>query len=152
VGEDRPSGHRAIRPSGKRHQAVGPSGEITPLGDGWYLIRDGEKTWRVAAVSDASGTWLFFDGQVAYVGREAAGTRGRAKGRSDAGVMAPMPATVIAINTAAGRSVTEGATVIVLEAMKMELPIKAPRSGVVKAVHCAKGDLVQPGVSLLEIE
>ena len=36
--------------------------------------------------------------------------------------------------------------------MKMELPIKSPRSGIVKAVHCAKGDLVQPGVNLLEIE
>jgi biotin carboxyl carrier protein len=34
----------------------------------------------------------------------------------------------------------------------MELPIKAPRAGVVKAVHCAQGDLVQPGVNLLEIE
>ena len=66
--------------------------------------------------------------------------------------MAPMPATVVAINTAPGQAVNEGDTLIVLEAMKMELPIKAPRSGVVKAVHCAKGELVQPGVNLLEIE
>ena len=66
--------------------------------------------------------------------------------------MAPMPATVVAINTAPGQTVNEGDTVIVLEAMKMELPIKAPRSGVVKAVHCAKGELVQPGVNLLEFE
>jgi biotin carboxyl carrier protein len=36
--------------------------------------------------------------------------------------------------------------------MKMELPIRAPRSGRVTALHCAKGDLVQPGVNLLEIE
>ena len=49
-------------------------------------------------------------------------------------------------------AVSEGDTLIVLEAMKMELPIKAPRGGVVKAVHCAKGDLVQPGVNLLELE
>jgi biotin carboxyl carrier protein len=63
-----------------------------------------------------------------------------------------MPATVVSINTAPGRAVNEGDTVIVLEAMKMELPIKAPRSGVVKAVHCAKGELVQPGVNLLELE
>ena len=65
--------------------------------------------------------------------------------------MAPMPATVVSINATAGQTVKEGDTVIVLEAMKMELPIKAPRSGVVKAVHCAKGDLVQPGINLLEI-
>ena len=66
--------------------------------------------------------------------------------------MSPMPATVVAINATPGQAVTEGETLIVLEAMKMELPIKAPRSGVVKAVHCAKGDLVQPGVNLLELE
>ena len=66
--------------------------------------------------------------------------------------MAPMPATVVSINASKGQSVNEGDTVIVLEAMKMELPIKAPRRGVVKAVHCAKGDLVQPGLVLLEIE
>jgi 3-methylcrotonyl-CoA carboxylase alpha subunit len=63
-----------------------------------------------------------------------------------------MPATVVSISAAVGKPVTEGETVIVLEAMKMELPIKAPRAGVVKAINCAKGDLVQPGVSLLEIE
>jgi len=67
-------------------------------------------------------------------------------------VMSPMPATVVSINTAPGTTVSEGETVIVLEAMKMELPIKAPKSGIVKAVHCAKGDLVQPGVVLLELE
>jgi 3-methylcrotonyl-CoA carboxylase alpha subunit len=63
-----------------------------------------------------------------------------------------MPATVVAINAAPGQAVNEGETLIVLEAMKMELPIKAPRQGVVKAVHCAKGELVQPGVNLLELE
>lgn len=125
---------------------------ITPLGEGWYLVRDGEHTWRVAAASDANGTWLFFDGRSAYVPRETASARGRTKGRGDSGVMAPMPATVVSINAEAGQQVAEGDTVIVLEAMKMELPIKAPRAGVVKAVNCAKGELVQPGVSLLEIE
>jgi 3-methylcrotonyl-CoA carboxylase alpha subunit len=41
--------------------------------------------------------------------------------------------------------------VIVLEAMKMELPVHAPRAGIVAAVHCTPGDLVQPGVALLEL-
>jgi biotin carboxyl carrier protein len=36
--------------------------------------------------------------------------------------------------------------------MKMELPLRAPRGGEVVAVHCRPGELVQPGVALLEIE
>ena len=36
--------------------------------------------------------------------------------------------------------------------MKMELPIRAPRDGVVKSVSCQVGDLVQPGATLLELE
>ena len=39
-----------------------------------------------------------------------------------------------------------------LEAMKMELPIKAPRDGRVTAISCRTGELVQPGVPLLELE
>ena len=127
--------------------------DLRPLGDGWYLVTNGDERWRVAIADAGDATWVFVDGQVSRIDKRVNGTgRGRAKGRGDSGVMAPMPATVVSINTAAGKSVSEGETVIVLEAMKMELPIKSPRSGVVKAVHCAKGDLVQPGVNLLEIE
>ena len=120
---------------------------------GWFLVEDGDRRWRVAIASDGDATWVFVNGQVArLVSPDAGSTRTRAKGRGDAGVMAPMPATVVAIKAAAGESVKEGDTLIVLEAMKMELPIKSPRTGRVKAVNCAKGDLVQPGVSLIEIE
>jgi hypothetical protein len=38
------------------------------------------------------------------------------------------------------------------QAMKMELPIRAPRDGIVRAVNCRPGDLVQPGVVLVELE
>ena len=97
--------------------------------------------------------WVFVDGQAARLeplAKEA--SRKRSRGHGDAGVTSPMPATVVAINAVAGQSVAQGDTLIVLEAMKMELPIKAPRDGVIKAVHCAKGELVQPGVNLLEFE
>jgi biotin carboxyl carrier protein len=127
-------------------------GDMRALGDGWFLITAGDQRWRVAIADAADATWVFVDGQVGCIETRAATARERARGRGDAGVMAPMPATVVAINAAAGQSVNEGDTVIVLEAMKMEMPIKAPRSGVVKAVHCVTGELVQPGVILLEIE
>jgi biotin carboxyl carrier protein len=122
------------------------------VASGWRLIEDGDTRWRVAVADSPEGTWVFVDGQVALIpAATAPASRGRSKSRGEAGVMSPMPATVVAIKTAIGETVKEGDTVIVLEAMKMELPIKAPRSGVVKAIHCAKGELVQPGISLLEI-
>ena len=123
---------------------------VKPLGDGWYLVDDGEKRWRVAVAGAGETQWVFVNGQVGTVDAPKSGRR-RGK-KNDAGVMSPMPATVVAIHVAPGQAVTEGELLIVLEAMKMELPIRAPRDGVVKTVGCAKGDLVPPGVNLLEFE
>ena len=118
----------------------------------WRIVTDGDRQVRVAVAADGAHTWAFFDGHVWKIERVANGGGRPGKSRGENLIMAPMPATVVAINTAPGRPVNEGDTVIVLEAMKMELPIKAPRSGIVKAVNCAKGELVQPGVNLLELE
>jgi 3-methylcrotonyl-CoA carboxylase alpha subunit len=40
---------------------------------------------------------------------------------------------------------------MLLEAMKMELPIKAPRDGIVKAIGCRVGELVQPETVLVDL-
>jgi biotin carboxyl carrier protein len=61
-----------------------------------------------------------------------------------------MPATVTRIAVKVGDAVAKGDLLIALEAMKMELPIRAPRDFVISAIHCAEGDLVQPGTVLLE--
>jgi biotin carboxyl carrier protein len=63
-----------------------------------------------------------------------------------------MPATVVRVQATAGDRVSRGDVLIVLEAMKMELPIKAPFEGVISAVNCRAGELVQPGVGLIEID
>ena len=117
----------------------------------WYLVTEGDGQARVAVATSGNVTWVFFEGNVWQV-EDVASERVRKKTGGDKTVMSPMPATVVAINTAPGTTVNEGDTLIVLEAMKMELPIRAPKSGIVKAVHCTKGELVQPGVNLLEIE
>ena len=63
----------------------------------------------------------------------------------------PMSATVVRVAVRPGATVQAGDTLIVLEAMKMELPIRAPRAGTIRAVHCREGDLVQPGTVLVEL-
>jgi biotin carboxyl carrier protein len=62
-----------------------------------------------------------------------------------------MPATVVTIEVTPGQTVARDSLLIMLEAMKMELPIRSPRDGVVKAIHCRAGEIVQPGVPLLEL-
>jgi biotin carboxyl carrier protein len=92
--------------------------------------------------------------RVAWVVYEIAGAlaarRTRAAGHD--ALMAPMPATVRRINVAVGDAVNAGDTLIVLEAMKMELPIRAGVAGTVTALACREGELVQPGLALVEIE
>ena len=126
--------------------------EIRALGNGRFLVsRDGST--RVAyAVSSDTGTWVFLDGQVALIEEPTApGTRRQSTSEASS-LAAPMPATVVAVNVTAGQAVAAGDILILLEAMKMELPIAAPRGGTVKRIACRPGDLVQAGVPLVEFE
>jgi 3-methylcrotonyl-CoA carboxylase alpha subunit len=126
---------------------------VDSLGDGWYIVSDGVRRWRVAVASGGADRWVFVDGLVAQLtGARQEGVRRRSKSATETGLTAPMPATVVAIHVAVGQRVKAGDPLIVLEAMKMELPLRSPREGVIKSIHCVKGELVQPGVNLLEFE
>jgi 3-methylcrotonyl-CoA carboxylase alpha subunit len=65
---------------------------------------------------------------------------------------APMPGTVLRVLVGPGDRVAAGQTLVLLEAMKMELAVAAPGDGVVSAVHVEAGQLVQGGAALAEIE
>lgn len=62
---------------------------------------------------------------------------------------APMPGRVIALPVAAGTRVRRGTALFVMEAMKMEHSVYAPSDGIVEALHCAVGDVVQEGAELI---
>lgn len=67
-------------------------------------------------------------------------------------VIAPMGGKVIDVKVKAGDTVNEGDEVIILEAMKMELPVVAEVSGTVKEVKCNKGDAVEAEAVLVVLE
>ena len=144
---------------------------VEPLGNGRYLTsgirdsgsgtrdsgsgtRDSGLGTRIAyAVTDRGRTWVFIEGRTYVI--ESADRDSRIHGRhtdDEVALSAPMPATVVAISVSPGQEVAEGDLLIMLEAMKMELPIKAPRAGRVKSIDCRTGELVQPGAPLLELE
>jgi|GEM_PF-1696485 len=66
-------------------------------------------------------------------------------------VRAPIPGIVSEIKTSVGQAVESGATLIVVEAMKMENPIRAHRAGVVKEVHVTKGAEIPSGALLITL-
>jgi 3-methylcrotonyl-CoA carboxylase alpha subunit len=105
---------------------------------------------RLYAVSAGAKTWVFHDGVVYEIAAEGEGVRRAAHAHGS--LTAPMPATIIEIKVKPGDEVKKGDVLLVLEAMKMELPVRAPGDGRVKAVHCRPGDLVQPETSLIDLE
>lgn len=121
--------------------------------DGSWLVTgpDGH-VWRGAAVKTAGAVWVQVEGLVADARVESASARPRARATEADALRPPMPATVVRVMVSVGTTVAEGDTLLVLEAMKMELPIRAPRAGVVKAVFCREGELVQPDQVLADLE
>ena len=77
--------------------------------------------------------------------------RRRSSAEGAQSLTAPMPATVVKVLVKPGDRVAKGDTVVVLEAMKMELPLRAAGDATVKAVHCREGELVQPENVLVEM-
>jgi biotin carboxyl carrier protein len=61
-----------------------------------------------------------------------------------------MPATVVNVAVKPGDAVHKGDVVVLLEAMKMELPLRADADATVAAVHCREGELVQGEALLVE--
>jgi pyruvate carboxylase subunit B len=77
---------------------------------------------------------------------------GRPRPSHEGCVTTAMPGSIVEVKVKAGDKVNAGDAVLVIEAMKMENEIQAPKSGIVVAVHVQKGDSVTPDESLLEIQ
>ena len=69
----------------------------------------------------------------------------------DSACRAPMAGRVVAVIAAAGRRVVRNEPVVVLDAMKMEVPIGPAVEGTIKAIHVGVGDLVSTGQLLFEL-
>lgn len=69
-----------------------------------------------------------------------------------ASLSASIPAVVSEILVTIGDQVRTGDKLILLESMKMILPVQAPCDGLVTAINCAAGEAVEPGFQLIELE
>jgi 3-methylcrotonyl-CoA carboxylase alpha subunit/acetyl-CoA/propionyl-CoA carboxylase biotin carboxyl carrier protein len=134
-------------------------------------VEHGDRRWDVRPMASEPGRLrLEIDGEVhafqvetaahevtvghrgeAHVFRRPAAFDHTAAAAADGNVLAPMPGTVLAVSAAPGQEVRQGDTLVVLEAMKMELALTAPFDGSVGKVGVAAGDQVALGQSLFEV-
>jgi 3-methylcrotonyl-CoA carboxylase alpha subunit len=130
---------------------MGPLKEIAP---GVVQLEVAGKTETIYVAGHAHDRWVFWNGRV-FRGdfrTDAAARRGAHAGATIRTLSAPMPATVVTVHVKPGETVSKGQVLMLLEAMKMELAIRAPGDAVVAAVHGRAGELVQADAPLVEFQ
>ena len=115
----------------------------------WQIIQHHGRRTRVAVHRDKRGTWIAHRGQTALISPE--GAKHQTKKAQDI-VEAPMTGKIISIETSSGAKVEKGTVLIVMEAMKMEYRLKAPKSAQIKTIHCQSGELVDLGKTLVSFK
>lgn len=126
--------------------------EIVQAKDGRLdLLVDGRQVTAYVS-SDNARRWVTVNGQTLIL-TKSTGARSRGHGDQHAAgeVTAPMPGQVRAVNVNEGDTVTRGQTLMLLEAMKMEIRIQSPQDGVVKKLFVEQGQTVEREQILVEI-
>ena len=137
------------------------------VGDKWYTVQvEDLSTSPVRVTVEGETYYVEVEGRptATPADRQASGYRqpraapGQAQARtpvpkgSDNLIRSPMPGKVVSVNVKPGESVAQGQEVCVVEAMKMEQVISAPRDGVIKAVHAKPMQQVGQDDALVELE
>jgi biotin carboxyl carrier protein len=104
----------------------------------------------VAAAREGDRIFVWCNG-VSYAFEVARGGRGAAAGEHRGDLVSPMPGRVRKILVRAGEAVERGQVLLVLEAMKMEHAIRAPRDGIMSRLNVVEGQLVEAGMELAEL-
>ena len=123
--------------------------EVRSHGDDVYRVSIARRRFDVVVARGTDTVWGWVEGRTYRWPRGSQDDT--PPDTDDTPIAATTPATVTAVKVAAGQTVARGDTLVMLEAMKMEIPLRAPRDGRVTAVRCGEGDQVEPGVPLVEL-
>ena len=115
------------------------------------LLLDGERVTAYVS-SDGAKRWVTINGQTVVLTKSSSAKR-RGAGQDHASELAaPMPGQVRGVNVSEGEAVTRGQTLLVLEAMKMEIRIQAPFDGVVLSIPVKVGQTVEREQILVKLD
>ncbi|WP_199096182.1 biotin carboxylase N-terminal domain-containing protein [Dyella sp. ASV21] len=131
-------GHDSVNVSGARLESEALSARF-----------DGQSQ-RVPVRSDAARVTVHDDAGHRYAFERAAAFAWQSKeGAGGNQIVAPMPGRIVLVKAQAGDTVEEGQELLVMEAMKMELALKAPRAGTIDSIAAIQGDFVEADAVLV---
>lgn len=116
------------------------------------LEHDGEVRAFLVAAGDAASVWLQHAGETRHVEKPRRGGAAAAATEGHEDLSAPMPGKVLEVLVQEGDSVAAGQRLVIIEAMKMENPLRASSASVVTKIHVSAGDSVAPGDSIIELD
>ena len=128
--------------------------DLAVAADGRAWLTLGERHLEVVVATRGDDVFVHLDGeayQLRYqhpLDRLAAAAGGSAEDH----IRAPMPGSIVAVSVKVGDAVTKGQTLLVMESMKMETTIVAPRDGVIAAVNFEKGQTFDRDALLVSLE
>jgi biotin carboxyl carrier protein len=125
--------------------------EVRAPRPGEFVVDGPAGPLRGFAVRRGDEVWVQLAGPAFRMAVERGPARRRAGG-GHAEIAAPMPGQVLRVLVAAGDRVERGQTLMVVEAMKMQIEIAAPYAGTVASISASPGDKVMPGVPLADVE
>ncbi|MCC4113944.1 acetyl-CoA carboxylase biotin carboxyl carrier protein subunit [Aromatoleum toluclasticum] len=121
--------------------------------DGSYVLTLNDHSERIYAAQRGDDLYIHLDGRSYHLRyRHPLDLLAEQQhGAAEDGLRAPMPGSLIAVRAGVGVAVTRGQTVLVIESMKMETALAAPRDGVVAEVHVDAGETFDRDALLLSL-
>ncbi len=122
--------------------------------DGRAWLTVGDRLVEVVVATRGDDVFVHLDGEAYQLRYQHPLDRlaAQAGGSAEDGIRAPMPGSIVAVQVKAGDAVTKGQLLLVMESMKMETAINAPRDGVVQGVTYDKGQTFDRDALLLSLE
>ncbi len=116
------------------------------------FLLDGERITAYVS-SDHARRWVTVNGRTFVLTKSSTSRKSGSGHHHAAGELtAPMPGQIRAVNVSEGETVTKGQTLLILEAMKMEIRIQAPLDGIVKKLLVNQGQTVEREQALITVE
>lgn len=119
--------------------------------DGAWLLSIGNRRVLAYVAGDGDLRYVYVDGNTVTLSAVDERRKRRGMGGASGDLTAQMPGQVVEVLVNDGDEVTSGQTLVVLEAMKMEIRVTAPTDGTVHGIFVNQGDVVERGQKLIEI-